>query len=63
MIENMVEVALQDIVTFDALGVDSIGRPSNLMKMGDVDSNGQMTVDGETYQVASVASLKRNSTG
>ena len=63
MIENMVEVALHDIVTFEALGVDTIGRPSNLMRMGDVDSNGQMTIDGETYQVASVASLKRNSTG
>lgn len=63
MIENMVEVALHDIVTFEALGVDTLGRPSNLMRMGDVDSNGQMTVDGQTYQVASVASLKRNSTG
>ena len=63
MIENMVEVALHDIVTFEALGIDTIGRPSNLMKMGDVDSTGQMTIDGQTYQVASVASLKRNSTG
>lgn len=63
MIENMVRVAVKDITTFEALGVDSIGRPSNLMKMGDVDSNGQMIIDGKPYQVASVASLKRNSTG
>ena len=63
MIENMVEVALHDIVTFEALGIDTIGRPSNLMKMGDVDSTGQMIIDGEPYQVASVASLKRSSTG
>ena len=63
MIENMVAVALHDIITYNELGVDNIGQPSNLMRMGDVDTNGEMTIDGETFKVQSVAAMKQRYKG
>lgn len=59
MIQNMVESALHDIVTYEALGVDRLTAPSNLMSMGEV-NNGIMNIDGTDYRVQALEDVKRS---
>lgn len=60
MIQSMVENALHDIVSYEALGIEEMSRPSSLPEMGTVDSNGKLTVQGVsgTFKVQSLASAK-----
>ena len=57
MITKMVENALHDIVTYDALGIDKATAPSSLPSMGTVRDDDTFMVNGVEYTTEKLEDL------